>query len=184
MSITRGTVQDTDSRQTIVDALHWLWSCELQIERLAESTRIEWSGSFDTNRDARRMFSRTSLDEHLVLVVGRNLVRALEQLRKEHPDINLGDDVENIIRLLRNVYEHWDENIPPFKVVSKVKNRGVRALNAAYPDARPWSITYGTDGPMIGGVLALNEFVAQLEDLERALLELERQSRPVKTNAK
>jgi len=117
------------------------------------------------------------------LVVGRNLVRALDQLRKEHPDIGLGKDVEDVIRLLRNVYEHWDENVPPFDLESKVKNRGVRALNTVRPDARPWSITYGSDGPVIGGVLALRDLVLQLEALERILLELERQSRPVRANA-
>lgn len=183
MSTARSTAAEEDPRQVIVDTLHWLWSLQLQIRRLAESTRLEWSGSFDTSGDPRRLFSQTSLDEHLVLVVGRNLVRALAQLRKKQPDVGLGKDVESVIHRLRDVYEHWDENVPPFDCGSKDKSRGIRALNAVYPDAKPWTITYEGDGPVIGGVLSLKDLIAQLDALECILLKLEKQSRAVSENA-
>jgi hypothetical protein len=173
-------VRSTDNRNVVIDTLHWLWSLQLQIGRLAESTRLEWSGPFDTSTNPQRLFSRTSLDEHLVLVVGRNLIRALAQLRKEHPDIGLGNDIESVIPLLRNVYEHWDENAPSFDSASKAKSRGIHALNKIHPDAKPWSITYGSDGPVIGGVVALNDLVVQLDALECVLLKLEKHSRPMR----
>jgi hypothetical protein len=81
------------------------------------------------------------------------------------------------------VYEHWDENVPPFDLESKDRNKGTRALHKVRPDAKPWSITYGRDGPVIGGVLALKDIATQLDVLERMLLGLEKQTRYAKEQA-
>jgi hypothetical protein len=75
--------------------------------------------------------------------------------------------------LLRNLYEHWDEQRPAFQDPSVPKHKSGKRLAELCPDARPWSITYAPGEWLLGGVLRLSELTAALMRLEEAALQLE-----------
>ena len=66
-------------------ALHWIWSWQLQLERLIESTRHQF-GNFK-EVEQWKAFSRGSFDEHMLVVTGWHMSRALENVQRQVPSI-------------------------------------------------------------------------------------------------
>lgn len=166
--------------QAILDALHWIWSWETQFARLRRSTKAEWQLNNERSHLKRRkVFSRTSLDEHLLLVVGRNVLRSVECLKK-HLSKKLikrivpseTQEALKALKNLRDIYEHWDEQRESFQNPNIEKKRSGKAFSQKFPEGRPWSVSYDKDKNdwVMGGVLRLNKFTAQLSTLENHLL--------------
>lgn len=155
-------------------ALHWVWSCKLQIDRLTESTLKEWNSNEKETVAKRKVFSRTSYDEHMLLIAARNLVRATNLTVTDFPQLNSLIAHSEAIRLLRNIYDHWDG------VISGKPSTSAQEFAQKFPQGKPFSITYTSQGPVIGGVLPLHDFLNQLSELEKHLLSLEKaaQSQP------
>ena len=139
--LTRTTLGDepVDPReQAINDALHWIWSWGVQVGRIRESFAAEMSQS--SGIAGRRAASRFTLDEHLLAVIGWNLARALVIVERYVPTIRLETEQREALRLLRHLYEHWDEQREPFRTSDEPKQRAGAAFAAQFPGGRPWSI--------------------------------------------
>jgi len=170
---TLGRPESDPNERVLEDMLHWVWSSQLQIRRLIESTNAEWNSSSLDPALRRKVFSQTTFDEHIVLVAGRNLVRALDRAQEQFPALGLTDDMRACIKLLRDIYEHWDEQREAFLPGGPPKERSGKEFAERHPDGKPWSITYAASGLVLGGVLPLNDFLVSLDGLESALLRLE-----------
>ena len=172
----------TDQESKLLDtALHWTWSCLRQIERLGESTLKEWSASEEPTIERRKRSSTTSYDEHLVLVSSRHLIKVLEMAKSSFPQLNTDVNQGAVIVHLRNMYEHWDEH-QALSLSAEVPNSRARMTNRTREavegmNGKPWSISYGPEGPVLGGVISLREFVSDLELIEAELLKLETELR-------
>ena len=155
------------SQEVLSDVTHWIWSCQLQIQRLLESTAQEFSSSQEQSRlERRRICSRTSYDEHMVLVALRNLLRSLDRgtapLKK-----NLLRRSEDAIRHLRNIYEHWDEHRGVFRRGDPSEyERSLKVFLESFPEGRPWSTSYSPEGLVLGNVINIRDLLDDLESIE------------------
>ncbi len=158
----------TGQRDLILDdVLHWVWSWQLQVHRLSLSTLGEGQGRDELDR--RKSSSAASLDEHLLLVVGTNLSRALIEASKVHPPLTFPRELLDPLVLLRNIYEHWEEQRPTFRNRVDLHRSG-REFAASFPDGQPWSIKYDGGEWRIGGVAAINEITTLLAGVEMEVL--------------
>lgn len=153
------------------ELLHWVWSWDTQFERLAESTARDGHGS--TSTETRRAFSRTSLDEHLLAVVGGHVVTAIKRFGPDLPDVGMDKSQLEALRLLRNIYEHWDEQLPSHREGGPPKERSGEEFAKAFPEGRPYSITYAAGDWLLGGVIPLRALTATLRTLAEGVLAME-----------
>lgn len=157
------------------DLLHWIWSWRVQFDRLRESTYKDGFGkSLDVKR---RSFSRTSLDEHLLAVVGGHLVKAMDEFGSGLPVHALAPAHLEALRLLRNLYEHWDEQRESLRDPEKQLERSAKTFSELFPEGRPFSITYAANDWLLGGVVPLQGVTGATAGLAEAILELEREAR-------
>ena len=157
--------------EVLNDLLHWIWSWRLQLRRLQETTSHQ--GQADSGIDLKRSFSAASYDEHMVAVVGWNLVRAVDRAGDRFPVFAIKGNAGEQLRLLRHLYEHWDEQRPSFESPGMPKQRSGKQFSELFPEGRPWSITYTGDDWLLGGVVALNSLTRELDTLEVNALQLE-----------
>jgi hypothetical protein len=158
-------------------ALYWIWSCRLQIKRLGNSTLAEWDSSYKTAIERRRVFSATSYDQHLVLVAGRNLLKSLEIVERHFPELSLEIREGALIKHLRNMHEHWEDHQASSLGIEIPASRAKQTINTQKEverlGAKAWSIRYGPEGPVLGDVIILRDFIQRLEELEYSLLRQE-----------
>ena len=120
------------------------------------------------------MFSNASSDIHELVVLANQVVKAQERVSKKVVLPLIDAESVRAIKLLRNVHEHWesvhgiDFGAPPTNL-SRV-SKGAREFILAYPGKNPNSVLLPASGPVIGGVLDVNNFWRQLEELEKALV--------------
>lgn len=149
---------------------HWIWSWHVQLARLRESTRHDGKGA---NQELRqRAFSVTSLDKHLLLVVGHQAVLALKNAEPSLQHHNLGVTQNVSLRLLRNLHEHWDEQQPAFRMNGPDKTHSGKDFEDAYPRQNPWSISYSSNDWLIGGVLSVSQLTVDLDAIEEVVSDL------------
>ena len=153
------------------DLLHWIWSWRVQVRRLVESTAAEGRGTDDLAH--RRSFSATSYDEHILLVAGAQLVKALGIARDRFPACGDLGETGAALTLLRNLYEHWDEQRESFADPSASKVRSGKTFVERFPQGRPWSIAYGADDWVLGGAVSIKSVMLALDRLEAVALGLE-----------
>jgi hypothetical protein len=158
--------------------LHWSWSIRLQSERLASDIPLELSLFGGTQRlKSRRSFSRTSCDEHLLLVCAANLDRALLKVPKRlRRDIEVSKEARRALWLLRNIYEHWDELRRHLRAGTNDAKGTLLKLRKEFPQADPWSFTIdpARNNIILSDVVNLNELTSELRRLEARVLRLER----------
>ncbi len=176
MGLTRKTVggiQPDLKDQALSDILHWVWSWRAQKQRLVSSTDAQGKGG--TKLEIRRSFSLASYDEHMLVVVGWNLARAIAQADKFFPSFHIAEEQIEAIRLLRHLYEHWDEQRESFQNSSVQKKRSSKKFVERFPNCRPWSITYTKDDWLIGGIVGIQAITDALVSIENTALEIEKQ---------
>lgn len=164
--------------QALNDILHWSWATRLQIQRLARSLRTEFRAlSTESRLKARRCFSTTTYDEHLVFVAATNLQRAIDRAPRElRSDVRQARLPSRELRLLRNVYEHWDELRQQLRAGATQRTGSAEKLLDEFPDADPWSFTFDpqTGEIVLAGVVQLRPLAKELRRLEARLLRRER----------
>jgi hypothetical protein len=133
----------------------------------------ERQGSSDDLASMRRAFSATSYDEHILLVAGANLLRALDRGKEHLPPISFPSKTLRALDLLRNIYEHWDEQRDAFRLLTLKKTKSGKSFVEEFPDGKPWSMKYQESSVLLGGVLDLVAFQEGLDDLEAILIEHE-----------
>lgn len=166
-----------DDERAVKDLLHWVWSCQLQIARFTQDLTTEWNEAVaaETDVEARKRFSKTTFDEHMVFVAARHVLRAVEQvgeagLQEQLPDENLTRAIE----LLRNIREHWDEQRERFSDPDAELERSGKRFAELYPDANPWSSTITAKGYLkLGDVVSVDELMDALNRLEEVGLSIE-----------
>jgi len=174
--VTRSTVGDEvpDPREeSLSDILHWIWSWRVQVGRLRESTKQELRSGSDA-LEQRKFFSKTSLDEHILAVVGWNLARAIRRAATHFAQLLIPKD-EDALCLLRHLYEHWDEQRPSFQKKDSPKERTGEKFVKRFPEGKPWSVTYTADDWLLGGVVPIAALTRELDALEIKALDFERE---------
>jgi len=164
--------------EAINDILHWSWSTRLQMHRFGQSLRAEFKawGARPQVR-ARRQFSSTSYDEHVLLVAAANLDRALRRAPKAvRLEAQLSESWRRALWLLRNIYEHWDQLRASYRSKGRQLRGGAQKLRAEFPKADPWSFTFDpTSGAIVmADVVPLAPLWKELRLLEARMLRLER----------
>lgn len=178
MASTKDSENDEQLRlrsEVLVDVLHWVWSWLLQVHRLASSTEAQGKGN--NRNEVRKSFSHTSYDEHILAVVGWNLARAIHRASEFYPSIKLSEEKSEALRLLRHLYEHWDEQRSVFRDSAAPKKQSAEQFATLFPDGKPWSITYTKYDWSLGGVVGVNNITTELVRIEKQAFELEQQLR-------
>jgi len=159
--------------EALTDVLHWIWSWRVQLQRLISSTKVQGQCSGAIERC--RSYSCASYDEHALVVVGWNLARAMKKAGELFPSIRFTENKSEVLRLLRNLYEHWDSQREPFRNPKVPKERSAKDFATLFPTGRPWSITFAQDDWLLGGVIGVNSISAEIATIETEALELETQ---------
>jgi hypothetical protein len=164
--------------EAINDILHWSWSARLQMLRLRQSLGAElktWGARPQVH--ARRGSSRTSYDEHILLVAVTNLDRALQRAPKiVRFETQVSESVRRALRLLRDIYEHWDTVRAAYRATGGQLRKAALKLRTEFPEADPWSLTFDptTGAIVIADVVPLAPLLKELRLLEARLLRFER----------
>lgn len=153
------------------DVLHWIWSWRIQVERHADSTHRDGVGS--TPLERRRAFSRTSYDEHMLTVVGSQLIKAIRRAEAQFEESLFDGEAAPALTLLRNIYEHWDEQRPAFADPGIPKVKSGKNFAELFPHGRPWSVTYVDNDLVLGEVVSIHSVTIELDDVESRILTLE-----------
>lgn len=172
--VTRTTVGERNpdpKREALGDVLHWIWSWHLQVDRLQESTLRETGKG--TQLESRKVSSRTSYEEHMLSVAGWNLARALNRAQVYIPHACISEETGKALRLLRHLYEHWDEQRLAFQMSDIPKERAAKELAKHFPEGRPWTIVFTSDDWLLGGVVGIGELSEALVPIELEILRLE-----------
>ena len=164
--------------EAINDILHWTWSTRLQMRRFGQSLRTEFKawGTRPQVR-ARRQFSGTTYDAHILLVAAAHLDRALRRAPKAVvAEAQVSDKWRRALWLLRNIHEHWDELRATYRAKGRALRGSALRLREEFPKADPWSFTFDpTSGAIvIADVVPLADLWKELRFLEARMLRLER----------
>lgn len=177
----RSTFQEENPdpvKEAVSDILHWSWSTRLQMRRFAQSLRAEFKALGARPRvRARRQFSCTSYDEHVLLVAAANLDRALRRAPKAvRLEAQLSNSWRRALWLLRNIYEHWDELRASYRSKGRHLRGAARLLRAEFPKADPWSFTFdpASGAIVMADVVPLASLWKELRLLEARMFRLER----------
>jgi len=174
--ITRSTLSETSDAkpEAVNDALHWLWATRTQIRRLNEGLRNELTTDAPTELHRRRTSSRTSLDEHLLLVCAGQLEKVVQSAQEHFPEIMLPPKLQTSLRHLRNVYEHWEQHRDAFRLPGVPKKRSGKAFSEQFPSGEPWAIEiYPGRDILVAKVVSVRSLSRELYRLERIILRVE-----------
>lgn len=172
-------IEQPDPKEELLnDIWYWSWCLRMQAGRFRKDGLAEikhWSSS--SKHIARKAFSKTSCDEHLILVVATNLDRSLKRvLKNEKSRLKINPDSLRTLKLLRDIYEHWDEMRTELRQNKDTSKKALGKLKKEYPNAEPWSITINPEDNdiLLAGVVSINTLIAELRQLEANVLRAER----------
>jgi len=153
--------------ETLGDVLHWSWSTRMQAARLREGVSAEFiAWNREGRHRMRQVFSKTSCDEHLLLVCAANLDRALDKLPKQfRRDIEVPKPWRRGLWLLRNVYEHWNELRRHLRAGTDDAKGTVGKLRREFPNSAFTPVDQGCHNisvPRLHGVVHQNDVAVQV----------------------
>lgn len=155
--------------QALSDLLYWSWCCRLQAGRLRHSFLAQFPSGTRRYVEQRYLFATTSFDEHAFTVAAGNLVKALRRAPKSLRDQHLSENTTYALRLLRDIYEHWENMRVAFRKGGPEKTAAAQKLAKNFPEAEPWTIAFHEDGDIVlAEVVSLRKLVADLRILEAA----------------
>lgn len=155
--------------QALSDLLYWSWCCRLQASRLRHSFLAQFPLGKRPYVRQRYLFATTSFDEHAFTVAAGNLVKALRRAPKSLRDQHLSEDTTRALRLLRDIYEHWENMRAAFRKGGPEKTAAAQKLAKDFPEAEPWTIAFHEDGDIVlAEVVSLSKLVTDLRILEAA----------------
>ncbi len=163
--------------ESIGDLLHWCWATRRQLDRFVASIHKEFEHWGSSRRlKSRRGVAATSFDEHLVYIAAGNLHRALERMpRPVRRAISVPTVPGRALRLLRDVYEHWDQLRRQYRTAGGQAGAAER-LQDEFPGAEPWTFTFNpqTDEVILANVIHVTPLIADLRTLEARVLRFQR----------
>jgi hypothetical protein len=160
----------SNTRPALQDAKFWTWTCQTQIQRVADGfTALERAS------DSESLHARFCADLHFLLVAGNHLRKALERGDARPARSLLSSDTCLALEQLRNAYEHWDRQRWTFEQEGRPKFGAGLELTKRQPDAFPWKYSWSSvHGTTIGGVLHVETFTEELAAIGKALRTAER----------
>jgi hypothetical protein len=133
-----------DSGVAVQAALRWSWSLSQQIPRIRDAEQAAVQSQLDSTRnhiythEQQQPFHVLNTEIHLVLVAAHHLSTALGMLGLS----GLAEPNLDLVRLLRNIQEHWDEAEGP----------SMNTYLGQFPNGRPSAYSWGAGGSNIGGL--------------------------------
>src|ERR1700674_1827913 len=126
------------------------------------SIRARTSGSAGYTRDQKELNSEADSQIEALLINANNLRRALRS--KHLPASVAGQSLGNLeerIRHVRNIREHWDENRPFWSdgvaIPAGPRYASARWFKANFPDKTPWGSSWSNvEGSVVCGIIQLN----------------------------
>jgi len=164
--------------ESIRDLLHWCRAVLLQGKRLTKSIRAEmkaWESKPGLRSE--RRFSATTYDEHMLAVAGAHLDKAIHRAKKPvRQMVNISSHSLGVLKLLRNIYEHWEESRAQYRQSPTNRSRALARLSQQFPHAEPWMLVIDHPGGEItpANAVRLTPLLEELKLLERDLLRLRR----------
>lgn len=163
--------------QSLGDVLYWSFCCRLQANRLAQSFMSEFPLGKRLYAFQRKRFATTSFDEHALVLAAGNLSKALDRgpksLRRILPSKTL-----RALKLLRDIYEHWENMRATFRQGGPAKIESALKLTNEFPEAEPWTIAIHPDGDIdLANVVFLRPLSLDLRRLEASAHWRQRQLR-------
>lgn len=113
----------------------WLTATQLQLGRFRRSLRSDIELLFSQGRTRQYASQRVHIDEHLLLAAAANLGKALDRFGGDLPALELPSGLPDLLRHLRNVYEHW-EDYKPHVANPPRDDRSGKKLKELNPDAQ------------------------------------------------
>ena len=171
-----------DSLVAREDVKHRLWALRGSIERYLllqqaqmASIQARPPGSAGYTGDQKKPNSEADSQIEAVLINANNLRRALRS--KHIPASVAGQSLGNLdepIRHVRNIREHWDENRPFWSEGVAIpigpKYASARWFKANFPDQTPWGSSWSNvEGSVVCGIIQLNGLLKVVEHLERLI---------------
>lgn len=150
----------------------WVTATQLHIFRFRRSLKREIR-LFNTFGPTRRYAcQRVRVDEHMLLASAANLEKAIRMFSAEVPELELPGALPELLRHLRNVYEHWEDYMPHVAKVPATKGSG-KKLKELHPTTHLWSIEIDPGRDIkIARVLSLGDLQKHLRKLARQLRKL------------
>jgi hypothetical protein len=166
--ITRSTMNEIpdDSPECLInDALHWIWCWQLQLARYCESINNELVRFGDGDP---RAFSRTSFDEHVLMVAGGQVVRSVSRAQSCLPTLVIPGGTTATLKELRDIYEHWEQHRASFRNEAPMIKSG-KKFSEKNPTGKPWEVIFDKGDIILAHVLSTNLVSQQLQVLEKQL---------------
>ena len=170
---------EDDRRRALDGSLRWTFAAKLQLERLTTVQRdlAEKAQSPDhavgDDDETRRPFFQLGADRHFLLVALHNVNLGLRLLEvssgAEVPSELVSSTLSKHIRLLRNIFEHWDADPNNAKAAWSADE-----FKSAFPGTDPGLHQFDLSGEdaLIGG-LRLRGISPMLDEINAWLLDLE-----------
>lgn len=163
--------------EAIRDILHWCWCTRLQAGRFGQSWRRAFGAMSGRPRlRSQRLRYTASYDEHMFLVAAANLDKALSAAPEAiQPTTQLAEQPRRALKLLRNIYEHWDELRRKYR--SGDLDRSAADLRREFPNADPWSSTFDAETGevlLVADVVEVKPLLLDTRKLEAKLLRIQR----------
>ena len=155
----------------VSDAKHWSWTLKHDIVKFKENLGAAMSMEPSNNGwtiQQERFFSNQSAQEHSLLIDAGNFFKAAHNLQAPTTT-----DIEDRVRHLRNIHEHWEDNRKYFTGEENDLSRArasVKWFKINFPQANPcsrgWSNATGYD---IGGILNLDNILREIASVENVI---------------
>ena len=157
------------------DLQHRVWALRASIERYLQLQQDQIASiRVAPPRDGytlsqQKLNSEADVHVEALLNNARHLSRALQS--KHLPASIKGQSLGSLdspIRHVRNIREHWDENrVFWSEGTTPPKGTSARWFKTNFPDKTPWSSSWSNvEGPVIGGIIRLNELLVILDQLD------------------
>ena len=150
----------------------WVTATQLQIIRFSRSL-LRDSRLLGSQGPTRGLSSqRVHADEHMLLCAAANLEKALALFATDLSELALPVEFSELLRHLRNVYEHW-EDYKPHVASPPATNRSGGRLATLQPTAQPWSIEiWPGEDVKVACVLSVRQLHNHLRRLAQQLRKL------------
>jgi len=93
--------------------LLWVTATRRQLQRWEANVAAIVHFGLQSHEPSGRLVWEAEIERHLAFVSARNLLRAIDLAQ---PHIRVDTGFEEMLRVVRDLLEHWDENMPVFNV--------------------------------------------------------------------
>lgn len=147
-----------------------------QIARLHDTSHRHWDAT-DRGEVFAILSRRLRADAQFLIIAACHALTAVDQILGAPATNSVveragGAEFRPTIQALRNVMEHWDEQLPAFDADRELLRRSGLDFAKMHPDAHPWSLhTVGGRADVVGGVVRVGTIAGAVLSLRTAVAE-------------